>query len=258
MTHPIAQAIAISSLLFFGVLLCLEAGYRLGRKEAEGDPEGAKAGVGAVEGALFGLLGLLLAFSFGGATNRFNTRRALIVDEANAIGTAWLRLDLAPPSEQEALRRHFREYLDARLAVYAKLPDLEAAKVELARSVEVQGALWSGAVATTRQAGGEGVQRALLPALNEMFDIATTRTRAAFTHTSPVITGFLLVVILLSALLAGQGMAAGKRRLSHYVLFAAVTAATMYLILDLEYPRFGLIRVDADDQVLVEVRASMD
>jgi hypothetical protein len=91
-----------------------------------------------------------------------------------------------------------------------------------------------------------------------MFDIATTRTRAAFTHTSPVITGFLLVVILLSALLAGQGMAAGKRRLSHYVLFAAVTAATMYLILDLEYPRFGLIRVDADDQVLVEVRASMD
>jgi hypothetical protein len=91
-----------------------------------------------------------------------------------------------------------------------------------------------------------------------MFEIATTRTRALHTHTSPIITGFLLAVILLSALLAGQSMAAGKRRMSHYLLFATVTAATMYLIFDLEYPRFGLIRVDADDQMLVELRGSMN
>ena len=84
--------------------------------------------MGAIESALFGLLGLLLAFSFGGATNRFNTRRALIVDEANALGTAWLRLDLAPVAEQPALRDVFRRYLDSRLAVYASFPDIEAAK----------------------------------------------------------------------------------------------------------------------------------
>ncbi len=258
MQHPIVVAVVLSAALFVGVLLCLELGYRLGRKEIEKDPAGARAGVSAVEGALFGLLGLLLAFSFGGATTRFNNRRALIVDEANAIGTAWLRVELAPPPEQAALRDLFRRYMDRRLAAYAAFPDFDAATAEFARAGELQRMVWSQAVAVSRQPGGEAVQRALLPALNEMFDIATTRIRALYTHTSPVITGFLLVVILLSAVLAGQGMSAGQRRLSHYLLFATVTAATMYLIFDLEYPRFGLIRVDADDQVLIELRASMN
>jgi hypothetical protein len=256
--NPTILAVALSVSLFFAILLCLELGHRMGRKEAADDPDGARAGVGAIEGALFGLLGLLLAFGFGGATSRFNTRRALIVDEANALGTAWLRIDLAPAAEQPALRDLFRRYFDNRLAVYTSLPDIEAAKAELARGGERQGALWSRAVEVGRQPGGEAVQRALLPALNEMFDIATTRTRAAFTHTSPVIIGFLLVVVLLSGVLAGHAMSASKRRrMSHRLLFAAVTAATMYLIFDLEYPRFGFIRVDADDQVLIELRASM-
>lgn len=258
MNHPIVLAVVLSAALFVGVFAFLEIGYRLGKKEAEDDPAGARAGVGAIESALFGLLGLLLAFSFGGATNRFNTRRALIVDEANALGTAWLRLDLAPVAEQPALRDVFRRYLDSRLAFYASFPDIEAANVHLVRTGELQGDLWSRSITVGRQPGSEPFQRALLPALNEMFDIATTRTRALYTHTSPVITGFLLVVILLSAVLAGHGMSAGKRRLSHRLLFAIVTAATMYLIFDLEYPRFGLIRVDADDQVLIDLRATMN
>ena len=141
------------------------------------------------------------------------------MDEANALGTAWLRLDLAPVAEQPALRDVFRRYLDSRLAFYASFPDIEAANVHLVRTGELQGDLWSRSIAVGRQPGSEPFQRALLPALNEMFDIATTRTRALYTHTSPVITGFLLVVILLSAVLAGHGMSAGKRRLSHRLLF---------------------------------------
>lgn len=259
MKNPIVLAVVVSGALFFGVLLCLELGCRLGKKEAGEDPDGARAGAGALEGAVFGLLGLLLAFSFGGATTRFNLRRALVVDEANAVGTAWLRLDLAPPAEQAGLRDLFHRYLDSRLAIYAKLPDVEAAKAQLARASELEGALWSRSVEASRQPGGEGLQRALLPSLNAMFEIATTRTRAAYTHTSPVITGFLVAVVLLSAMLAGHGMSASKRRrLSHRFLFAAVTAATMYLIFDLEYPRFGFIRVDADDQVLVDLRARIN
>jgi len=258
MTNPMTLGIVVSAALFLAVLLCLELGFRLGKKQAEDDPEGSRAGVGAVEGAIFGLLGLLLAFSFGGATGRFNQRRALIVEEANALGTAWMRLDLAAPEDQPALRDLFRGYVDGRLAVYRALPDYDAAMAELKRTGELQGKLWARSVEASRKPGGESLQRALLPNLNEMFDIATTRTRASFTHTSPVITGFLLVVVLLSAVMAGHSMSAGKRRrVSHWVMFAAVTAATMYLVFDLEYPRFGLIRVDADDQVLVELREGM-
>jgi hypothetical protein len=259
MNHPIVLAVTISFGLFLGVLVCLELGYRFGKKEAEADPEGARAGLGAVEGALFGLLGLLLAFSFGGATTRFNLRRALVVDEDNAMGTAWLRLELVPASEQPALRDLFRSYVDRRLAVYSSFPDLPAVEAAVVRANELQGVLWSRCVEVGRQPGAESVHRALLPALNEMFDIATTRTRAFYTHTSPVITAFLVAVTLLSALLAGHGMSAAKRRrLSHWFLFATVTATTMYLIFDLEYPRFGLIRVDADDQVMIDTRAGMN
>jgi len=72
------------------------------------DPEGARAGAGAVEGSVFGLLGLLIAFTFSGAAFRFDARRQLAVEETNAIGTAYLRLDLLPADKQPALRDSFR------------------------------------------------------------------------------------------------------------------------------------------------------
>ncbi len=90
--------------LFLGMLLLLEVGRRIGGRRMAKDPAGALAGIGAVEGAVFGLLGLLIAFTFSGAGTRFDTRRQLVVEETNAIGTAYLRLDLLPAALQPALR----------------------------------------------------------------------------------------------------------------------------------------------------------
>ena len=89
-----------------------------------GDPVGARAGAGVVDGAVFGLLGLLVAFTFSGAATRFDARRQLVVEEANAIGAAYLRLDVLPAAAQPALRARFREYLDSRLAAYRAVPDM--------------------------------------------------------------------------------------------------------------------------------------
>src|SRR4030095_3152301 len=104
-------------------------------------------GVDAVEGTSFALFGLLLAFTFFGAGSRFDSRRQLIAQESNAVGTAYLRLDLLPRDAPPALRDLFRRYLDSRLRVYRKLQDIEAAKVELARSEALQRELWARAVA---------------------------------------------------------------------------------------------------------------
>jgi hypothetical protein len=101
---------AISVGLFLGMLACLEIGYRIGRRAAPTDPN-AYEGLSAIEAAIFALLGLLLGFAFAGAVSRLDARRQLIVQEANAIGTAYLRLDLLPPSDQPDLRRLFRDYL---------------------------------------------------------------------------------------------------------------------------------------------------
>src|SRR6185436_2599128 len=111
------------------------------------DSEGARQGFGVVDGAVFGLLGLLIAFTFSGAAARFDERRQLIIEEANDIGTAYLRIDLLPESAQSRLRELFRQYLDSRLETYRKLPDLEAAKAELARSIKLQNEIWTAAIA---------------------------------------------------------------------------------------------------------------
>ena len=105
------------------LLLALELGrlVRLRAMRRDGDVESSRFGV--VDGAVFGLMGLLLGFSFAAAGTRYDTRREQIVDEANAIGTAWLRLSLVPDTARGSLQGHFREYVDARLAGYAALPD---------------------------------------------------------------------------------------------------------------------------------------
>jgi hypothetical protein len=256
--NAIVMASVLAVGLFFGILAMLELGRRLGIRRLASDPAGAQAGTGAVEGAVFALVGLLIAFTFSGAASRFDERRDLIVAETNAIGTAWLRLDLLP-ADQPAIRDSFRQYLDARLAVYRKLPDLEAAHAELAKATALQATIWAQAIAAGQREGASpDAIKLLLPALNEMFDITTTRTMATQAHPPVVIYGMLIVLALASALLAGFGMAGSKSRSWLHILgFAGVMAVAVYVIIDLEFPRLGLIQVDTFDQALVELRASM-
>lgn len=245
--------------LFVGMLVCLEIGRRLGSRCLAKDPDGAMAGLGTISGAVFALYGLLVAFTFSGAASRLDVRRHLIAEEANDIGTAYLRLDLLPAETQPALRELFRKHLDLRLEVYRKLPDIAAAKVVLAKSAGIQGEIWTEATAATRLPGNHPeAGRLILPALNQMIDITTTRTMAARIHPPAIIFVLLFVLALLCSLLAGFGTAGSQQRnWLHILAFAIITAISVYVILDLEYPRAGLFRLDAYDQVLVELRESM-
>jgi hypothetical protein len=262
-THQSAVSLAnaapvIAIALFVGMLALIETGRRIGKQRAAKDTEGARAGLGAVEGAVFALMGLLIAFTFSGAATRFDGRRHLVAQEANAIGTAWLRIDVLPTNGQAVVRELFRQYVDSRLAVYRALPDLEAVRTELARSAQLQAEIWTRAVEQCQTPEGQRVTMLLLPALNEMFDITTTRTMAAQAHPPTIVFAMLIVLALASALLAGYGMAGGRTRSwIHMIGFAAIMAVTVYVILDIEYPRLGLIRVDTADQLLVDLREGM-
>jgi len=245
--------------LFLGLLLMMEAGRRLGVRRLATDPEGARAGIGAVEGAVFALLGLLIAFTFSGAASRFDDRRHLVAEEANAIGTAWLRIDLLPAAAQPPLRQLFRQYLDSRLATYRNVSDVDATRAEMLRSQRLQQEIWTQAVNAARDSGSQPAHVLVLPALNAMIDITTTRSMATQMHPPSIIYIMLGILTLAGAMLVGYGMAGGKaRNWLHGIGFAVVMAAAVYVILDIEYPRFGLIRVDAADQVLVELRRSME
>ena len=249
------KALLLAAGLFAAMLACQELGRRLGLRRAAREAEAARAGAGVVDGAVFALLGLLIAFTFSGAATRFDQRRALIVEEANAIGTAYLRIDLLPAPVQPEVRESFRRYVDARLAAYRALPDMDKANAELRRANALQQDIWSKSVAAT---AGTQASVLVLPALNAMIDITTTRTMAAQMHPPAIIFVLLCGLALVGAVLAGDAMAAGKQRdWVHMTTFALALAGAVYVILDLEYPRLGFIRVDAFDAVLVELRESM-
>lgn len=235
----------------------LEYGRRLGKKRLDRDPESARAGVAAADGAVFGLLGLLIAFTFSSAAARFQVRRELITNETNAIGTAWLRLDLLPALAQPAAREGMRRYVDARLAVYGAIPNEAAVAAALEGVSTAQTELWR-VVIESRGGEQRGWEVVVLPALNEMFDISTTRTHAFRWH-PPVHVFVLLGVLALGcAFLGGFAMAAATFRPTvHMFAFSLVVALTVYVIVDFEFPRYGLIRVDDDDQALIDLRASL-
>jgi len=257
MNHALSSAL-LRLTLFAGMLVLLEVGRRIGARRIAEDPARAVAGAAAVEGAILGLLGLLLAFTFSGASARFDARRELIVQEVNAIDTAYGRLDLLPPGAQPALREDFRRYVDARIAVYRKLPDIDAARVEQARVTELQASIWRAAVAACAAGDRPQMVGLVLPAITAMSDLTTRRTMAARMHPPAIVFVMLFVVALVSALLAGYGLGAGKRRNWIHVLgFAVTLALVVYVVLDVEYPRLGLIQVSDFDQALVALRARM-
>ena len=234
----------------------LEVGRRIGlaRRRTGGKPDG----VGAMEGTAFALLGLMIAFTFTSAAQRFDDRRQLIVHELNALGTAWLRLDLLPAASQPATRDRFRSYLDHRIAAYRAVPDVEAARLHLDSADRAQAELWSLAVAGAQQAASPQVLPLVLGPLNESFDVASERLAALRMHPPASVWVVLAVLASLCCLLAGFEMSADtKRSWLHIVGMAVLLTVTLYVMVDFELPRVGLVTLENFDQLLVNLRAQL-
>jgi hypothetical protein len=245
------------TLFLMAVLLaCMETGRRVRRRRHE---EKTSSGLSVIDGAVFGLLGLLLAFAFSGADSRFEARRQLIVTETNAIGTAWLRIDLLPAASQPQIRQDFRQYVDDRIAFYRYL-NRETAKANdaLAESNALQAKIWAESTTAAREVPQAAVLSLVTQSLNDMIDITTTRAVALQTHPPMAIYVLLIVLALASSLIAGFDMGdQPKRQWLHTAVYAVALTITIYTILDLEFPRVGIVRVDRYDQVLVDQRQSM-
>ncbi len=156
------------------------------------------------------------------------------------------------------MRHLFRQYLDTRLSMYRRLPDLAAADQELARAQRIQQDIWSRAVGSSRADPTQNTVRMLLSALNEMMDLTTARSIALRTSLPALILALLVSLALMSGLLAGHAMAKCQRRSwLHTLVYAAFVAATVYAVLDLDNPRSGLIRLNAADSALAKLRNSI-
>lgn len=184
----------------------------------------------------------------------------MITNEANAISTAFLRIDLLPVSIQPNVKQMFREYLDKRLETYNKVPDMKAVMSCYAESQLMQLKIWNKAVESCNsETSSSDACKLLLPALNEMFDLTTTRLSMTESHPPAVIFFLLAAMSIISALLGGFSLSLSKKRkLMHMIVFAAIMSLTVYVILDLEYPRTGLIKINSADHVLIDLKTNMN
>jgi len=250
--------VAIAVGLFTTMLVSLELGRRFGVRQGERRGSDSRAGVGVVDGSVYSLLALLLGFTFSGAAQRFDHRRELIAEQVNATGTAWQRLDLLAADQQVTTRDAFRRYVDVLIAWYGEAPGSMETLKEPKQVTQAMNTLWSLSVAASLTERGERARVLLLPALNDMFGAVDRERLARRIHPPVVIFVMLGAAALATALFAGYGLASGKSRNWIYMLgIAAAVSIATYVIVELEYPRLGLLRVNAMDQALVELRATM-
>jgi hypothetical protein len=210
------------------------------------------------EGAIFALLGLLLAFAFAGSMSRYDERRNLIVREANTIGTAYLRIDLLPPAFEPELRALFHSYLEARLKVFG---DFEAGRNSEPADTAASGLqqqIWAKAVEARSAGDPEALDLVVIPAINEMIDVTTARSVAMRTQTPRLILGLLLGMALVTSMIAGYNMAKAKRRSPiHGALYALSVSLTIYVILDLDNPQRGLVRLDTAERAIRQLQRTI-
>jgi hypothetical protein len=235
------------------VLLCLEAGFRLGRRRAESANPEKESSVGAMASASLALLAFLLAFTFGFAASRVEARRTLMLDEVNAVGTTYLRTGTLPEAERAMPRALLREYADTRIAA-ARSEDIE---VEIRRSLELQQRLWEHAASLAERQPNSIVVGLYLQALNETIDLHTKRVTEAVRVRVPGI--FWLVLYAVTALAMAEmgyhtGLSGLRRPLSTPAL-AIAFASVVFLIADLDRPQSGWIR--GSQVPMVELRQSM-
>lgn len=235
------------------ILVAMELGWRRGDRRAQSDPAGADKGTSTLDAGVFALFGLLLAFTFSGAAQRFSDRRELINNEANAIGTAYLRVSLLPADSQPELRAFYRQYVEVRL----KAPAI-AAQGGVDDTAMLQNQIWARSIHALAQVRGEPIVDAVLDPVNEMIDITGTRWLAGRVHPPTIIYVLLVGMALVCGFLGGYSMGVARRRhVLHAIAFSICISSVIYVTLDVEFPRAGLIQESYADEVLVKLLASM-
>lgn len=258
MFHILFALVIFSSLcflLFIGVLL----GRLLGRWKMEHHPLKKVEVITVVEGAVFTLLGLLVAFTFTGAYDRFEKRKIHIIEEANAVETAYMRIGLLSPKTQTPIKQSMKEYLDMRITAYKLIPHLDAAFALVNQSNLLKEKIWEEALQACKITNDSSATQLLIPALNAMFDAENTGFALTGVHPPVIIFLLLIGLSVLSAFLAGFTSVEGKTNHFLYMqIYIIIMAFVIYLIIDLELPRVGLVRVTSFDQYLVDVRNRMN
>ncbi len=244
-------------LVFMGVLVMAEElGFRVRKRAGPGSDNIEKADIALILGAVMTLVALLLGFTYAMSESRFETRRQLVVDEANAIGTTYLRAKALPEPRSSQIQELVRRYTALRVEIVRVIDGTPEKILEAdTRAKESHGLIWSHAAALARESPNP-ITSIFLQTLNEMIDLHGKRL-AAFRNRVPF--SIYLVLFVVSAIilwLAGYYFRSSKRRGRILTtMVALLVASVMWLIMDLDQPVRGAIK--ASQQSLIDLHQDL-
>ena len=232
-------------------LLAVEAGYRFARYRQQRASDEIESNLGGMVGGTLGLLAFMLAFTFGLAGTRFEARREIVLNEANAIGTTYLRGAMLPEPMSTDARNLLREYVDVRLQGVQQHTVDEA----IAKSEQLHERLWSTAVAAV-QKERTPTTNLFVTSLNEVIDLHATRLQRLRSRVPASIWIVLYLLLILTMVMIGfqQGLSGTKRSLAVIALVLGFSTV-LYLIADLDRPGQGMLQTS--QQAMVDLRRSM-
>lgn len=213
-----------------------------------------------IDNTVFGLLAFLLAFTFGMSATRFDARRQAIINEANAIGTAILRADLYPDSDRVVMRQYFKGYLDAKVSFIKVGADLKRVDSSEEVMAYYSALLWQRAIAFSKKPNVSFViSTQMIPALNAMFDAASTTRNHEILHVPQSIVVMLFVVSVIAAFILGY-ISIGKGHFDWFIGigFCVLISVVIFITLDLDRSRRGLIRLDAAWQSILSLEQQFE
>ncbi len=222
-------------------LITAEVGYRLGRWWQERTPEEKEGPTAMIVGSLLALMAFLLAITMGMASDRFNTRRGVVLAEANSVGTTYLRAGYLPEPASSEIKDLLREYVPLRILT----DDLADVRARIARSVEIQEKLWAITEELARATPDSDVLALFIASLNEMIDLHQTRVIAGlYARVPETILILLLLCSMLTLAMVGYNAGLTRRRSSLTAVgLVIVLGAVITLVVDLDRPREGFLEV---------------
>ncbi len=248
------NSIAITGVLFLLIILFNEIGFRMGRFVQANTDDEVKSLTGSIQGSILGLLALLLGFTFSMSMQRFDQRSHALIDEANAIGTALLRVQLLPMQYQGDAEKLIKQYIDLRVEVtHIDLTKHEARKAYNNKVSALQNKLWALSILAANEDPRAVTTGAFLNALTEVIDSQGKRNAILQMHVPEVVLILLFIVFIASGGILGYSSGlSGKRIVAPAILVSFLIALIVFIIIDLDRPKRGLIQVNK--QILLELQ----
>ncbi len=234
----------IVGLLLALLLIATEIGFRRGRSVRSAIEDSAKSHYGTLQAGVMGLLALLLAFTFSMSVTRYETRKELMIDEANAIGTTYLRSQMLPEPYRSEVAKLIGDYVANRLRDYGSVLDEQEIEAVNLNGRRLQNQLWSEAVGAAAKAPQPVPTGLFISSLNDVIDVAAKRDAARENHVPQPVLTFLFLVTILTMGLLGYGCGLGNHRnIAATATVCLLISLVILTIMDLDRPRRGLITI---------------